>query len=44
LSEGEKRKAAQMALELLRLGVDTAIIAKASGLSEAEIIAQKKQN
>ncbi|MBJ6361718.1 PD-(D/E)XK nuclease family transposase [Paenibacillus sp. GCM10012307] len=43
LAEGEKRKAVQMALELLKLGVDAAIIAKASGLSEAEIIALKKQ-
>lgn len=42
-ARGEKRKAVQMALELLKLGVDTAIIAKASGLSEAEIIALKKQ-
>jgi len=43
LAEGEKRKASQIALELLRLGVDTAIIAKASGLSEAEISALKRQ-
>lgn len=41
-ARGEKRKAVQMALELLKLGVDIAIIAKASGLSEAEIIALKK--
>uniref|UniRef100_UPI002ED802F5 hypothetical protein n=1 Tax=Cohnella fermenti TaxID=2565925 RepID=UPI002ED802F5 len=43
LAEGEKRKTIEMALELLRLGVDTAIIARASGLSEAEIIALRKQ-
>ncbi|GIO44329.1 hypothetical protein J41TS4_40870 [Paenibacillus apis] len=43
LAEGENRKAAQMALELLKLGVETAIIVKASGLSEAEIIALKRQ-
>ncbi|MNC16858.1 PD-(D/E)XK nuclease family transposase [compost metagenome] len=44
LAEGERRKAIQMALELLKLGVDTTIIAKASGLSEAEIIALKKSS
>ncbi|WP_309248978.1 PD-(D/E)XK nuclease family transposase [Paenibacillus sp. MZ04-78.2] len=44
LAEGEKKKAVQMTLELLKLGVDTSIISKASGLSEAEIIALRKQN
>ncbi len=44
LAEGEKRKASQIALELLRLGVDTGIIAKASGLTEAEISALKRQD
>ncbi|MNY77647.1 hypothetical protein D3C86_2176210 [compost metagenome] len=42
-ARGEKRKAVQMALELLKLGVDPAIRAKASELSEAEIIALKKK-
>lgn len=41
-ARGEKRKSHQMVLELFKLGVDTAIIAKASGLPEAEIIALKK--
>lgn len=44
LAEGEKRKAVQIALELLRLGVDTTIITKASGLSEAEIVSLRKHN
>ncbi|MFB5269853.1 hypothetical protein ACE41H_24160 [Paenibacillus enshidis] len=48
LAEGEalgaKKKAAQMAVELLSLGVDISIIAKASGLSESEIIALKNQS
>ncbi|MFB5762299.1 hypothetical protein [Paenibacillus medicaginis] len=38
-----KKKAIQMALELLNLGVDISIIAKASGLSESEIIALKNE-
>ncbi|EGL16976.1 hypothetical protein HMPREF9413_4112 [Paenibacillus sp. HGF7] len=42
-ARGEKRKAIQMALELLKHGVDTAAIAKSSGLSEEEIIALRKQ-
>lgn len=32
-----------MALELLKHGVDTSVIAKSSGLSKEEIIALKKQ-
>ncbi|MEE4568134.1 hypothetical protein V2U94_10915 [Paenibacillus polymyxa] len=32
-ARGEKRKAVQMALELLELGVDTSIVIKASGMT-----------
>ena len=42
-ARGEKKKAIQMALELLKHGVDTAVIAKSSGLSEEEFIALRKQ-
>ena len=43
LAEGERRKAIQMALELLKHGVEPSIIMKASGLSEADIIALKNK-
>ncbi|GIO03549.1 hypothetical protein J5TS2_42170 [Brevibacillus halotolerans] len=43
-ARGEKRMAVQMALELLKLGVDTSIIAKASGMTEAELVALREQN
>lgn len=41
--QGEQKKALEVAQKLLALGVEVSIIAAASGLSEAEIIALKKQ-
>ncbi|WP_340026488.1 PD-(D/E)XK nuclease family transposase [Paenibacillus sp. FSL K6-1096] len=41
-ARGERRKAVQMATELLAHGVDISIIAKASGLTESEILDIKK--
>lgn len=43
-ARGEKRKAIQIALELLRLGVDIPIITKVSGMTEAELVALREQN
>jgi predicted transposase/invertase (TIGR01784 family) len=40
---GQEQKARAMAAELLALGVDPGVIAKASGLSESEILALKKR-
>lgn len=43
-ARGEKKKAIEMTKELLKRGVDISIIVEASGLSEAEIMALKKEN
>jgi predicted transposase/invertase (TIGR01784 family) len=43
-ARGERKKAVEMALELLSHGVEISIIAKASGLSESEILAMKKHS
>ncbi|WP_232436801.1 hypothetical protein [Paenibacillus senegalimassiliensis] len=43
-AHGEKRKAVQIALELLKLGVDISIIAKASGMTKAELVTLREQN
>ncbi|PAF31045.1 hypothetical protein CHI14_15015 [Paenibacillus sp. 7516] len=37
LVEGEKRKAIEIAKNMLSLGIEVSVIAKASGLSESEI-------
>lgn len=37
LVEGEKRKAIEIARNMLSLGIEVAVIAKASGLTEAEV-------
>jgi predicted transposase/invertase (TIGR01784 family) len=43
IAAGQQQKARAMAAELLALGVEPGIIAKASGLSEADILAIKSQ-
>ncbi|MNW10996.1 hypothetical protein D3C71_2083360 [compost metagenome] len=42
IATGQQQKARAMAAELLALGVEPSIIAKASGLSESDILAMKK--
>ncbi|OXM15562.1 Rpn family recombination-promoting nuclease/putative transposase [Paenibacillus herberti] len=37
MAEGEKKKAIEIALNMLKMGLDTSVIAAASGLSEAQI-------
>lgn len=41
LLEGEKRKAIEIAKNMLSLGIEVSVIAKASGLSESEVEALK---
>ncbi|WP_338554488.1 Rpn family recombination-promoting nuclease/putative transposase [Paenibacillus sp. KS-LC4] len=41
--KGERKKALEVAQKLLALSVEISVIAAASGLSEAEIVALKKQ-
>ncbi|MFB6364143.1 Rpn family recombination-promoting nuclease/putative transposase [Paenibacillus elgii] len=43
-ARGERKKALEMAKELLAHGVEVSIIAKASGLPESEILALKERN
>ncbi|WP_309248981.1 Rpn family recombination-promoting nuclease/putative transposase [Paenibacillus sp. MZ04-78.2] len=43
-ARGERKKALEMAKELLAHGVEISIIAKASGLPESEILALKERN
>ncbi|MNY56559.1 hypothetical protein D3C86_1926520 [compost metagenome] len=42
-AEGARKKAEDMALELLTLGVEISVIVKASGLSEQEIQSLRSQ-
>ena len=42
-ARGEKKKVVEMTKELLKRGVDISIIVEASGLSEDEIVAMKKE-
>ncbi|MET3937622.1 putative transposase/invertase (TIGR01784 family) [Paenibacillus sp. PvP094] len=41
LVEGEKRKAIEIAKNMLSLGIEVSVISKASGLSESEVEALK---
>lgn len=41
IAEGEKKKAVEIAKNMLSMGIEVSIVAKASGLSEAEVRALK---